>query len=79
MGKRGWARSVGISPWVKVALDRWGQSAGSRDARILLTLNKDGSLVGVVRTKDGTRTDGFLTPQAIYNVVKEHVLAAGYL
>lgn len=31
-----------------------------------------------MRTKGGTRTDGFLTPQAIYNVVKEHVLAAGH-
>ena len=29
-------------------------------------------------TKGGTRTDGYLTPQAIYNVVKEHVLAAGH-
>ncbi|MCA9966990.1 MAG: tyrosine-type recombinase/integrase [Anaerolineales bacterium] len=78
MGKRGRVRSVGIPPWVKVALDRWGQTAGQRDGRIFLALNKDGSLAGVVRTKGGTRTDGFLTPQAIYNVVKEHVLAAGH-
>ena len=78
VGKRGRVRSVGIPPWVKVALDRWGQTAGQRDGRIFLALNKDGSLAGVVRTKGGTRTDGFMTPQAIYNVVKEHVLAAGY-
>ena len=78
VGKRGRVRSVGIPPWVKVALDRWGQTAGRQDGRIFLALNKDGSLAGVVRTKGGTRTDGFLTPQAIYNVVKEHVLAAGY-
>lgn len=77
VGKRGRVRSVGIPPWVKVALDRWGQTAGNQDGRIFLALNKDGSLAGVVRTKGGTRTDGFLTPQAIYNVVKEHVLAAG--
>jgi len=78
VGKRGRVRSVGIPPWVKVALDRWGQAAGKRDGRIFLALNKDGSLTGSVRTKGGTHTDGFLTPQAIYNVVKEHVLAAGY-
>ena len=78
VGKRGRVRSVGIPPWVKVALDRWAQTAGNRDGRIFLALNKDGSLAGVVRTKGGTHTDGFLTPQAIYNVVKEHVLAAGY-
>ncbi len=78
VGKRGRVRSVGIPPWVKVALDRWGQTAGQRDGRIFLALNKDGSLAGSVRTKGGTRTDGFLTPQAIYDVVKEHVLAAGH-
>jgi hypothetical protein len=69
---------VGIPPWVKVALDRWGQMAAQRDGRIFLALNKDGTLAGVVRTKGGTHTDGFLTPQAIYNVVKEHVLVAGH-
>ena len=42
-------------------------------------LNKDGRLAGSVRTKGGRRTDGYLSPQAIYNVVKEHVLAAGYI
>ena len=71
-------RSVGIPPWVKVALDRWGQASGMYHGRVFRALNKDGSLAGSVRTKGGTRTDGFLTPQAIYNVVKEHVLAAGF-
>lgn len=35
-------------------------------------------LAGRVRTKGGRWTDGNLTPQAIYNIVKEHVLAVGY-
>ncbi|MFQ5433731.1 MAG: tyrosine-type recombinase/integrase [Anaerolineae bacterium] len=78
MGKRGRVRSVGIPPWVKVALDRWGQASGVYNGRIFRALNKDGGLAGSVRTKGGHRTDGNLTPQAIYNVVKEHVLAAGY-
>ena len=78
VGKRGRVRSVGIPPWVKVALDRWGQASGMYHGRVFRALNKDGSLAGSVRTKGGTRTDGFLTPQAIYNVVKEHVLAAGF-
>ena len=78
VGKRGRVRSVGIPPWVMVALDRWGQTAGQGDGRVFLALNKDGSLAGSVRTKGGHRTDGNVTPQAIYNVVKEHVLAAGY-
>ena len=78
VGKRGRVRSVGSPPWVKVALDRWGQASGMYHGRVFRALNKDGSLAGSVRTKGGTRTDGFLTPQAIYNVVKEHVLAAGF-
>ncbi|RMG69760.1 MAG: site-specific integrase, partial [Chloroflexi bacterium] len=79
VGKRGRVRSVGIPPWVKVALDRWGQAAGRRNGRIFLALNKDGSPSGSVRTRGGGRTDGFMTAQAIYNVVKEHVLAAGFV
>jgi site-specific recombinase XerD len=79
VGKRGRVRSVGIPPWVKIALDRWGQAVDIYQGRIFHALNKDGSVAGSVRTKGGGYTDGHLTPQAIYNVVKEHVLAAGYI
>ena len=78
VGKRGRVPSVVIPPCVRVALDRWGQASRMYHGRVFRALNKDGSLAGSVRTKGGTRTDGFLTPQAIYNVVKEHVLAAGF-
>jgi integrase/recombinase XerD len=78
VGKRGRLRSVGIPPWVKVALDRWAETSGVYHGRLFRALNKDGQLAGRVRTKGGGRTDGNLTPQAVYNVVKEHVLAAGY-
>lgn len=78
VGKRGRVRSVGIPPWVKVAVDRWAQASGVDDGRVFRALNKDGQLAGRVKTKGGGRTDGNLTPQAIYNVVKEHVLAAGH-
>jgi site-specific recombinase XerD len=78
-GKRGRLRSIGLPPWVKVALDRWTQAAGVRDGRLFRALNKDGHLAGQVRTKGGYRTDGNLTPQAIYSIVAEHVTAAGYI
>ena len=78
VGKRGRVRSVGIPPWVKVALDKWAQASGLYHDRIFRALNKDGQLAGKVKTKGGTRTDGNMTPQAIYNVVAEHVVAAGY-
>ncbi len=87
VGKGGRVRSVGIPPWVKVALDRWAEASGAQRGhsdqaqgkRVFRALNKDGQLAGAVRTKGGRKTDGNLTPQAIYNVVKEHALAAGYI
>jgi site-specific recombinase XerD len=77
VGKRGRVRSIGIPPWVKVALDRWAKASGVRQGRLFRALNKDGRLAGRVKTKNGRWADGNLTPQAIYNIVKEHVLAAG--
>lgn len=89
VGKRGRVRSLGIPPWVKVALDRWAQVSGVAfdggfgedgamgNGRLFRALNKDGQLAGKVKTKGGYHTDGNLTPQAIYNIVAEHVLAAG--
>lgn len=79
VGKGSRVRSVGIPPWVKVALDSWAGASGVGHGRIFRALNKDGQLAGKVRTKGDYQTDGNLTPQAIYNIVAEHVLAAGYI
>lgn len=78
-GKRQRVRSIGLSPWVKVALDQWGKAAGVSRGRVFCALNKDGQLAGAVRSKGGHLTDGHLTPQAIYNIVAEHVTAAGFV
>lgn len=78
VGKRGRVRSVGIPQWVKVALNKWSRATGRQNGRVFLALNKDGGLAGSVRTKGGTRTDGFLTPQAIYNTVKEYAVTVGF-
>jgi integrase len=77
-GKRGRVRSVGLTPWIMAALDSWRQASGVAHGRVFRALNKDGQLAGRVKTKGGYRTDGNLTPQAVYNIVKEHVLAAGF-
>jgi len=79
VGKGGRVRSVGVPPWVKAALDRWAEASAGRDGRVFRALNKDGRLAGQVRTKGGRQTDGNLTPQAVYNIVAEHVTAAGYV
>lgn len=78
VGKGARVRSVGIPPWVKGALDSWAGFLGlNEDGRVFRALNKDGQLAGRVKTKSGHWTDGNLTPQAVYNIVKEHVVAAG--
>jgi integrase len=79
VGKRGRVRSIGIPPWVKVALDSWGQASGVAEGHVFRALNKDGQLAGRVRTKGGGWSDGNLTAQAIYNVVAEYALAAGHI
>jgi site-specific recombinase XerD len=77
IGKRGRVRSIGIPRWTKTALDAWGEASGVRNGRLFRALNKDGQLAGKVITKGGYEADGNLTPQAIYNIVAENVLAAG--
>jgi integrase len=58
IGKGSRVRSVGIPPWVKVALDRWAEAAGVRDGRVFRALNKDGLLAGRVKTKKRQWADG---------------------
>lgn len=95
IGKRGRIRSIGVPPWVKIALDNWREAArlqregiatdieraenftgsGILKERIFLALNKSGKLSGVNNTKGGGKTDGHLSPQAIYNVIKKYAVA----
>ncbi len=77
VGKRGRIRSIGIPIWVIDALNAWKTASGVRNGRIFRALNKDGQLAGSVKTKGNYKTDGNLTPQAIYNIVSENVTYAG--
>ncbi len=75
IGKRGRIRSIGIPPWVKVALDNWAAASDVYSGNIFRALNKDGSLAGINNTKGGGKTDGNMSPQAIYNVIKKYTIA----
>lgn len=95
IGKRGRIRSIGVPPWVKIALDNWREAArlqrenishaldkynnssssNTYKERVFLAINKSGNLSGVNNTKGGGKTDGYLSPQAIYNVIKKYALA----
>lgn len=78
VGKRGRVRSIGIPPWVKVALDGWVQASRVSSGRIFRALNKDGQLAGRVKTKGGGWADGNLTPQAIYYIVEDYAKQVGH-
>ncbi len=78
-GKRNRTRSVGIPAWVKVALDSWQTVFGLTSGRVFRALNKDGDLSGAVKTKKGYFTDGNVTAQAVYNVVVEYSIIAGFV
>jgi site-specific recombinase XerD len=75
IGKRGRVRSIGVPPWVKIALDNWAIASQIQEKNIFLALNKGGALSGVNNTKGGGKTNGNMSPQAIYNVIKKYALA----
>lgn len=81
VGKGGRIRSIGIQPWVKVTIDAWATAASLTTDHIFRALNKGNpaTLAGTVKTKGGSLTDGNLTPQAIYNIIQEHTIAAGFV
>lgn len=65
-GKGNRVRTVPLPAWVKVALDQWRQAAELGGGRVFVSLNKGGRISGPD-----------MTPQAVYDVVREHAAAAG--
>jgi len=50
-----------VPGWVKVAIDRWAEAAHLEDSHIFRRINKAGRLAGEA-----------LTPQGIYQIVKQY-------
>jgi site-specific recombinase XerD len=63
-GKR--VRSVPMPSWAKAAIDRWTESAGITEGRILLAINKADAIV----------SDG-MSPQSIFEIVEQYSRALG--
>ena len=76
VGKGSRVRTVPMPPWTKVALDAWirvlegniGQILPTQ--RIFFAINKADKLAGIRKTNDFSRSDGFMSDQAIADVVK---------
>lgn len=70
VGKRNRVRTIPIAAWVKVAIDAWSKAAGVYDGRIFR---------GVFQYSNTIRADSEgITPQVVYNVVKEYADELGF-
>jgi len=57
--------------WCKAAIDAWDFAAGNpTSGGVFLAINKGGKLAGQrVTTKEGKRSNGYITPQAVANLI----------
>jgi integrase len=76
VGKGRRVRTVPMPPWTKVAIDAWVSHLEARvghftqDQRVFRAINKGDKLTGVRKASDFSRSDGFMSDQAIADVVK---------
>ena len=81
-GKR--VRTVPMPPWTKVAIDAWVRQLEARvghftqDQRVFRAINKGDKLTGVRKASDFSRSDGFMSDQAIADVVKTYCDQLGF-
>lgn len=81
-GKR--SRTVPMPPWAKVALDGWVNAlvdlglSPIPTQRIFRAINKGDRLAGDRKATDKQMSDGFLSPQAVSDVLKTYTSQLGY-
>jgi len=84
VGKGRRVRTVPMPPWTKVAIDAWVRQLEARvghitqDQRVFRAINKGDKLTGVRKASDFSRSDGFMSDQAIADVVKTYCDQLGY-
>jgi len=76
VGKGNKTRSIHIPPWTMLAINDWRNATGLKSGKILRAVSKSDQLTGSVITRGGTKTDGGVSSQAIYNVIKQVAAAA---
>jgi integrase len=77
IGKGNKTRSVHIAPWVLAAVNDWKVATGLETGKVLRAVSKSDRLTGPVRTRGGGMTDGGMSKQAIYGVIKRVAAAVG--
>jgi integrase len=70
VGKGDKTRSVHIAPWVLAAINNWKNATGLESGKVLRAVSKSDYLTGSVKTRGGGMTDGGISNQAIYSIIK---------
>lgn len=76
-GKGGKVRTIPVSPWALNFINTWIHAAEIKKGKILRAVNKGDRLAGKTKTKGGHTSDGGLSTQAIYSIVKDLAKKAG--
>lgn len=77
IGKGDKTRSVHVAPWVLAAIRSWQNAAELESGKILRAVSKSDYLTGPVETRGGGMTDGGMSKQAIYSIIKQTAAAIG--
>jgi integrase len=70
-GKGNKTRTIPIAPWVADIIKDWKKATGITGGKLLRAVNRGDELAGRLMTRGGHKTDGGVSPTAIYNIVKD--------
>jgi len=72
VGKGDKPRTFALSPIVKMLIDEWTQAAGITEGRIFRAIDLNDQLTGEREVRKGYYSDGYITDQAIADIVKKY-------
>jgi len=84
VGKGSRVRTVPMPPWTKVCIDDWNEALHLEigpfptSARIFRAINKSDKLAGTRKATDYQRSDGYMSDQAIADVVRFYAKKLGF-
>lgn len=78
VGKGNRVRTVPIPAWAKMAIDEWINSSGIMGGRVFMAVNKGDELAGSRIIREGKYSSGYLTGQAIADIVQKYAEQCGF-
>jgi site-specific recombinase XerD len=78
LGKGNRVRTIPIPAWAKMAIDEWINLSGIMGGRIFMAVNKGDELTGSRIIRKGKYSSGYLTGQAIADIVQKYAEQCGF-